>query len=86
MDLKPACYCIPTICRPGKFLIRDCLQNACGYPVWFGNDASVAAYGEFWVGRGIDHHSIVFFTLGTGSAVASSERFQLMVSIVRVAN
>ena len=49
-----------------EFPIRDCLREACKYPVWFGNDANVAALGEFWVGQGSEHHSIAFFTLGTG--------------------
>lgn len=67
MDLKTGILLHPhNLPTWWEFPIRDCLQNACGYPVWFGNDASVAAYGEFWVGRGMEYHSIVFFTLGTG--------------------
>ena len=38
----------------------------CGLPVTFQNDANAAAYGEFWVGKGRDFHSMVLFTLGTG--------------------
>ncbi len=49
-----------------NFPIRDCLRDACGYPVWFANDANAAAFGEFWVGSGHDYQSIAFFTLGTG--------------------
>jgi glucokinase len=48
------------------FPIRDCLRQACGYPVSFANDANAAAFGEFWVGSGRAYPSIAFFTLGTG--------------------
>jgi glucokinase len=48
------------------FDIRDCLAEACGKPITFLNDANSAAYGEFWVGRGRDYHSLVMLTLGTG--------------------
>ena len=37
-----------------------------GLPVVVENDANAAAYGEFWVGSGQKHHSIVLLTLGTG--------------------
>lgn len=48
------------------FPMRDTLSAACGKPVVFANDANAAAYGEYWVGRGAEYHSIVMFTLGTG--------------------
>ena len=48
------------------FPIRDRLAEATGKPVVFANDANAAAYGEFWVGRGAEDHSIVLLTLGTG--------------------
>jgi len=48
------------------FPIRDRVSHHCGLPVAFANDANAAAYGEFWVGTGRDHHSMVLFTLGTG--------------------
>ena len=32
----------------------------------FANDASAAAFGEYWVGSGRDYNSMVMFTLGTG--------------------
>ncbi len=48
------------------FPIRDALSEACGKPVWFANDANAAAYGEFWVGVGRDHSSMIMLTLGTG--------------------
>lgn len=47
--------------------LRDKVREACGnVPVSFANDANAAAYGEFWVGTGKAHHSIVLLTLGTG--------------------
>jgi glucokinase len=49
------------------FPILDALREACDQkPVVFANDAGAAAYGEFWVGSGREHNSIVMFTLGTG--------------------
>ncbi len=49
-----------------NFPIRDRLATHCGLPVTFANDASAAAYGEFWVGCGDRYKSLVMFTLGTG--------------------
>ena len=48
------------------FPIRDALAKQSGLPVSFVNDASAAAYGEFWVGSGRLFHSMVMLTLGTG--------------------
>ena len=48
------------------FGIQDCLRQVCQKPVSFANDANAAAFGEYWVGSGTEHHSIVLFTLGTG--------------------
>lgn len=48
------------------FPIRQRVAEATGRPVTFVNDANAAAYGEFWVGAGREHHSMVLFTLGTG--------------------
>lgn len=49
-----------------NFPVRDILANHCGLPVSFVNDASAAAYGEFWVGKGRQFHSMIMLTLGTG--------------------
>jgi glucokinase len=49
-----------------NFAIRDRVSHHCGLPVTYANDANAAAYGEFWVGRGRDFHSMVLLTLGTG--------------------
>lgn len=50
----------------GGFPIRDRVGHHCGLPVAFVNDASAAAYGEFWVGSGKSFHSMILLTLGTG--------------------
>ena len=49
-----------------NFPIRDRVAQYSGFPVTFANDANAAAYGEYWVGRGRDFHSMVLLTLGTG--------------------
>ncbi|HID76555.1 MAG TPA: ROK family protein [Planctomycetaceae bacterium] len=46
--------------------IRDRLSHHCQRPVAFVNDATAAAYGEYWVGSGRKFHSLVMLTLGTG--------------------
>lgn len=48
------------------FPIRDRVSHHCGLPVTFENDASAAAYGEYWVGSGREYESMVLLTLGTG--------------------
>jgi len=50
----------------GGFPLRDTVGRHCGLPVSLANDASAAAYGEFWVGSGRAFHSMVLLTLGTG--------------------
>lgn len=48
------------------FPIRDALSKAVGRRVTFINDANAAAYGEFWLGTGRSHQSMILLTLGTG--------------------
>lgn len=48
------------------FPIRDRVAEHCGHAVTFANDASAAAYGEYWTGSGRALSSMVFWTLGTG--------------------
>ncbi len=50
----------------GGFPVRDRVAHHAGLPASFANDASAAAYGEFWVGSGRGYHSLVMLTLGTG--------------------
>lgn len=50
----------------GVFNISQQLQSLTGFPVKAGNDANVAALGEFWKGGGQGCDNMVFVTLGTG--------------------
>ena len=50
----------------GVFNIAEELSNLVGFPVKAGNDANVAALGEFWKGGGKGCDNMVFVTLGTG--------------------
>lgn len=49
-----------------NYPIRDRLSERAGKPVTYANDASAAAYGEYWIGSGKAFHSMVLITLGTG--------------------
>ncbi len=47
--------------------VRDELCRLCDdTPVAFTNDGAAAAYGEYWIGTGRQHDSMVMLTLGTG--------------------
>ena len=48
------------------FPIASRLSHYCGLPVIFSNDATAAAYAEYWSGAGRGFKSLVLFTLGTG--------------------
>lgn len=50
----------------GVFNIADVLSALTGFPVKAGNDANVAALGEYWKGGGQGCDNMVFVTLGTG--------------------
>lgn len=50
----------------GVFNISEDLAKLTGFPVKAGNDANVAALGEFWKGGGRGCDNMVFVTLGTG--------------------
>ena len=50
----------------GVFNIAQELSRLTGFPVKAGNDANVAALGEFWKGGGQGCRNMVFATLGTG--------------------
>ena len=50
----------------GVFNISETLSQLTGFPVTAGNDANVAALGEFWKGGGQGSGNMVFVTLGTG--------------------
>ena len=50
----------------GVFNISQTLSQLTGFPVKAGNDANVAALGEFWKGGGQNCDNMIFATLGTG--------------------
>jgi glucokinase len=50
----------------GVFNIAEELNKLTGFPVKAGNDANVAALGEYWKGGGQGCENMVFATLGTG--------------------
>ncbi|MGM9588996.1 MAG: ROK family glucokinase [Faecousia sp.] len=50
----------------GVFNIAETLSDLTGFPVKAGNDANVAALGEYWKGGGKGCENMVFVTLGTG--------------------
>ena len=50
----------------GVFNIAEELSRLTGFPVKAGNDANVAALGEYWMGGGAGFRSMVMVTLGTG--------------------
>ena len=50
----------------GVFNIEKTLSDLTGLPVKAGNDATVAALGECWMGGGKGFDTLVFATLGTG--------------------
>lgn len=50
----------------GVFNVSKTLEDMIGIPVKIGNDANMAALGEYWVGGGADYNSLVMVTIGTG--------------------
>jgi len=67
MDIPAGKLVIPANFKGWEhFPIRDRVSHYCGQAVAFANDATAAAYGEFWIGKGSDFHSMVLLTLGTG--------------------
>ena len=50
----------------GVFNVAETLSGLVGFPVKAGNDANVAALGEYWKGGGKDADNMILATLGTG--------------------
>ena len=77
-DIKGIGLCVPGPVRDdgvvnkcvnlgwGVFNAAEELENITGLPVTVGNDANMAALGEYWQGGGKGYKSIVMVTLGTG--------------------
>lgn len=68
MDI-PAGLVLEPFNLPGwrHYPVRDELSRLLdNLPVAFSNDGAAAAYGEYWIGTGQQHDSMVMLTLGTG--------------------
>ena len=50
----------------GEFNVKTVMEEAVGLPVRCGNDANVAALGEYWKGGGEGAGDMLMVTLGTG--------------------
>ena len=67
MNLKDGCLVAPPqLPSWWGFPIRDTVTGSLGRPTSLLNDANAAAFGEYWLGSGRDHDSLVLLTLGTG--------------------
>jgi glucokinase len=67
MDIPGGRLLVPANLKGWEYFpIRDRVAHHLGRPVVFANDATAAAFGEFWIGSGRDFHSMVLLTLGTG--------------------
>ena len=50
----------------GVFNVAEAITRLTGFPAKAGNDATVAALGEYWKGGGAAYENMVLVTLGTG--------------------
>ncbi|SFB06272.1 glucokinase [Acetitomaculum ruminis DSM 5522] len=50
----------------GRFNLKKEAKKSLGVPVFCGNDANLAGYGEFHFGSGKEFDNIIFITIGTG--------------------
>ncbi len=50
----------------GRFNVQDVMHEKTGREVYIGNDANVAALGEYYFGTGKNYSSIMLITIGTG--------------------
>lgn len=56
----------PNIPGWGKLPLRQHLEDIFHVPVALGNDANLAALGEWRFGAGINHHHLIYITVSTG--------------------
>ena len=79
MDI-PAGRLVDPANLPGwqNFPLRDRVAEHAHLPVTFANDASSAAFGEYWIGSGKDFKSMVLLTLGTGIGCGIIIRDQIL--------
>jgi glucokinase len=67
MDIPAGLILDPPNLKPWQNVpVRKHIHDAFRLPTAFQNDANAAALGEYWVGAGRGHRSMVLFTLGTG--------------------
>ena len=67
LDLKAGILLTPGNLRTWwNYPMRQRVSESCGIAVRYANDASAAAYGEYWRGAGVGYRSMVLLTLGTG--------------------
>ena len=56
----------PNIAGWDNFPLRDKLHERFGVPTRIGNDANLAALGEWHLGAGRGHHHVLYLTISTG--------------------
>jgi glucokinase len=67
MDIHAGVILDPPNLKPWRNVkVRQHIADKFQLPTAFQNDANAAAYGEYWVGAGLEAKSMVLFTLGTG--------------------
>jgi glucokinase len=59
-------YVAPNIPSWEKMPLAQILQQRFGIPVLLGNDANLAALGEWRYGAGKGHHNLIYMTISTG--------------------
>jgi glucokinase len=72
-------FSAPNIPGWDNFPLRDELKMRFGVPVMIGNDANLAALGEWHFGAGKGHHHVLYLTISTGigGGVISGDRLLL---------
>jgi glucokinase len=59
-------YSAPNVPGWTNLTITEAIQKRFDVPVWLGNDANLAALGEWQFGAGIGHHDLLYITVSTG--------------------
>jgi glucokinase len=59
-------YRAPNIPGWDNFPVREYLEEKIGAPVLVGNDANLAALGEWRYGAGVGYHNLIYLTISTG--------------------
>lgn len=62
-----------------NFPLKNCLMNKFDVPVFLGNDANLAALGEWKYGAARGHHDVIYLTISTGigSGIISNDNLIL---------